>query len=94
MPRFIRNKNSNSHYQFKLNIYATLDDYIIKYDNDYLGTTMCIYDDNIKGIVPISIRDKTFTECVSNMFILLEKYKDDLECTYCNLKNKDNDEKL
>ena len=24
MPRFIRNKNSNSHYQFKLNIYAVI----------------------------------------------------------------------
>ena len=94
LPRFIRNKNSKGYHQFRLNIYATSDDYILRYDNDYLGSTMFIYDDNIKNTVPFSIRDKTFTKCVSTMLELLEKYKDDLECTYCNLKNKDNDEKL
>lgn len=93
LPRFIRNKNSKGYHQFKLNIYATLDNYIIRYDNDYLGSTMFIYDDNIKSTVPFSIRNKKFSTCVLNMLGLLEKYKDDLECTYSNIKNKDNNDK-
>ena len=92
LPRFIRNKDSKGHYQFKLNIIATSNDYIIRYDNDYLGSTMFIYDNDIKATIPFSIRDKKFTECVLNILRLLEKYKDSLECTYCDLKNKQNDD--